>query len=84
MTDTVYRGTLLAHVVQMETGVLHEGDEVEAAVDLDKRRLTMKNHTATHLLQAALQKTLGKPCEAGRFTWFLRNACGSILRIMLP
>ncbi len=59
VTDTVYRGTLLAHVVQMETGVLHEGDDVEAAVDLDKRRLTMKNHTATHLLQAALQKTLG-------------------------
>ena len=59
VTDTVYRGTLLAHVVQMQTGVLHEGDEVEAAVDLDKRRLTMKNHTATHLLQAALQKTLG-------------------------
>jgi alanyl-tRNA synthetase len=60
VTDTVYRGTLLSHVVQMETGALHEGDEVEAAVDLDKRRLTMKNHTATHLLQAALQKTLGK------------------------
>jgi alanyl-tRNA synthetase len=60
VTDTVYRGTLLSHVVQMEKGVLHEGDEVEAAVDLDKRRLTMKNHTATHLLQAALQKTLGK------------------------
>ncbi len=59
VTDTVYRGTLLVHVVQMEKGVLHEGDAVEAAVDLDKRRLTMKNHTATHLLQAALQKTLG-------------------------
>jgi alanyl-tRNA synthetase len=59
VTDTVYRGTLLVHVVQMKTGDLHEGDEVEAAVDLDRRRLTMKNHTATHLLQAALQKTLG-------------------------
>ena len=31
VTDTVYRGTLLTHVVQMETGVLHEGDEVEAS-----------------------------------------------------
>jgi alanyl-tRNA synthetase len=59
VTDTVYRGTLLSHVVQIEKGVFHEDDAVEAAVDLDKRRLTMKNHTATHLLQAALQKTLG-------------------------
>ena len=57
--DTVYRGPVLTHVVQMETGFLREGDEVEAAVDLEKRRLTMKNHTATHLLQAALQRTLG-------------------------
>jgi alanyl-tRNA synthetase len=59
VADTIYRGTTIAHVVQMESGVLQVGDEVEAAVDLDRRRLTMKNHTATHLLQSALQRTLG-------------------------
>jgi alanyl-tRNA synthetase len=59
VTDTMYRGTAITHIVQMEKGSLQVGDEVEACVDLEKRRLTMKNHTATHLLQAALRAVLG-------------------------
>ncbi len=59
VVDTLYRGTAIAHVVEMESGSLQVGDQVEASVDLAKRRLTMKNHTATHLLHAALRKVLG-------------------------
>jgi alanyl-tRNA synthetase len=57
--NTMYRGTTITHLVQVEKGVFQVGDSIEAAVDVDRRRLIMKNHTATHLLQAALQKILG-------------------------
>jgi alanyl-tRNA synthetase len=59
VNDTVYRSNAIAHLVQIESGSFQVGLNVDAQVDLDKRRLTMKNHTATHLLQAALQKVLG-------------------------
>ncbi len=59
VTDTIYRGTTITHLVRMEKGCLRAGEEVQASVDIDKRRLTMKNHTATHLLHAALRKVLG-------------------------
>jgi len=57
--DTIYRGTAITHLVEVAQGRLQAGDEVKGEVDMEKRRLTMKNHTATHLLQAALRQVLG-------------------------
>ena len=59
VSDTIYRGTTITHLVRMEKGCLRAGEEVVAAVDLERRQLTRKNHTATHLLHAALRNVLG-------------------------
>ena len=47
------------HLGAMTEGVLHVGDTVSAKIDADKRSRTMRNHTAAHLLQAALRSVLG-------------------------
>lgn len=50
---------LIIHKVTISTGELRIGDEVVATVDAEKRDATRRNHTATHLLHAALREVLG-------------------------
>ena len=59
VSDTKVKGGLYAHVAEVEEGVLAVGDEVTSAIDAGRRELIRRNHTATHLLDAALKKVLG-------------------------
>lgn len=52
-------GDLFAHVGKLEEGSLRVGDTVTAQVNAYTRQTTMLNHSATHLMHAALRSVLG-------------------------
>jgi len=57
--DTQKNGKANVHFGHVEQGELKRGDTVEAVVDADRRQAIRLNHTATHLMHAALRQTLG-------------------------
>ncbi len=59
VSDTQKLGSAYAHIGRLASGKLKVGDTIEARVDEARRIAIMANHSATHLLHAALRQVLG-------------------------
>ncbi|HEY9638895.1 MAG TPA: alanine--tRNA ligase [Coleofasciculaceae cyanobacterium] len=71
--DVQKNGSLFVHYGRVERGSLKVGDPVQAQIDLAGRRRAQANHTATHLLQAALRQIVDENiAQAGSMVSFDR------------
>lgn len=59
VSDTQKYGQVFGHIGQLTSGSLRVGDTVSAQVDAQRRHAITLNHSATHLLHAALRQVLG-------------------------
>ena len=60
ISDTQKIDQTAIHLGKVVKGVVKVNDSVEVKIDLQRRKDIARNHTATHLLQAALRKVLGE------------------------
>jgi len=59
VVDTQKNGKAIVHYGSVQAGELSTGDKVEAHVDAARRQAIRLNHSATHLMHAALRDVLG-------------------------
>lgn len=57
--DTQKKDKVFIHYVEIMTGKVNPGQKVNARIDMSRRDAIMRNHTATHILHAALRNILG-------------------------
>lgn len=66
--DTKKSNGKFLHICKVENGVVKVGDKVTTLVDKERRQSIKKNHSAVHLVQAALREVLGKHvAQAGSY-----------------
>ncbi len=54
---------IFLHSGKVDRGVICVGDTVKVSINAERRNMIMRNHTAAHLLQAALREVLGNHVE---------------------
>ena len=59
VVDTQKSGNAIVHYGAVEEGDIKSGDKLDAIVDADRRQAVRLNHSATHLMHAALRQILG-------------------------
>jgi alanyl-tRNA synthetase len=60
VSDTKKAGKVILHIGVVKSGSFKKSDLISAEVNIERRLSIARNHTATHLLQAALKKVLGE------------------------
>jgi len=59
VVDTQKSGNAIVHYGSVQAGEFSVGDKIDARVDADRRQAIRLNHSATHLMHAALRTVLG-------------------------
>jgi alanyl-tRNA synthetase len=60
VSDTQKQGQAFAHIGTVAEGTIGVGDELVARIDTERRQAIKLNHSATHLMHAALRQVLGE------------------------
>lgn len=63
VNDTKKEDGVYIHLCTVENGCIKDGDKVCVSVDTERRERIERNHSAAHLLQAALRRVLGNHVE---------------------
>ena len=63
VTDTKKNDGVYIHVATVNEGAVRVGDTVTLSIDTERRNSIRRNHSATHILQAALRSVLGNHVE---------------------